>query len=138
MDKTKLYTIEGKTVYSVEEKFVVENYDDEYSQGANGYACWYCPENEIWLSNDLVGNEPLFILLHELWEVNKMLNDHLGYTHGHTDANRMENIARDELQGEYDCTNIAGVRIGLTKLITFAANNELADWLTGVVTTLRG
>ena len=97
MEKIKLFSVDGRTVYAVDGSYVISHMDSEFDRGGNGYACWYIPLDEIWLDMDdsrMSGSEPSFVLIHELYESMQMKDHAKGYDTAHAMATDMENRFR--------------------------------------------
>lgn len=68
--------------------------DQVYGGGPNSEANFIDP-GIIYLDDDVNAIEKKFVLLHELHERNKMKNEGWSYDKAHEDANRVEQMARD-------------------------------------------
>ncbi|OGY43352.1 MAG: hypothetical protein A3J62_03205 [Candidatus Buchananbacteria bacterium RIFCSPHIGHO2_02_FULL_38_8] len=80
-------------VWLVDGKLIRDLYDIEFTEGGHDLVYKYIPQNEIWIDNDILAQERLYIALHEIYERKKMAKK-ICYSQAHQLASRIEWQAR--------------------------------------------
>ena len=90
LKKTKLGKLGNYTIYAVDDEYIRNFIDLDYTIGGNFGRDAYIPEGEIWISNLLKPSDYAPVLLHEAVETLLMTKHKLEYEHAHNFANLLE------------------------------------------------
>lgn len=82
-------------VWIVNGKFVRTEFDINFTEGGHHLVYLYVPSNEIWIDDDVVDEERLLIVLHELHEHILMLKG-MSYDKAHFESSAMERQCRKD------------------------------------------
>lgn len=87
---SKLLGKAGKiSVWLIDGRLVRSDFDIDFTEGGHDRVYNYVPKNEVWIDDDIVPEERLFVLLHELFERLQMSKG-LPYCRAHAKASRLE------------------------------------------------
>jgi hypothetical protein len=81
----KVWIVRGRLVRSV--------FDIDFTAGGHDHVYEFCPENEVWIDDDIEERERPFVLLHELHERNRMSTG-WPYSKAHEESSRLEYLCR--------------------------------------------
>lgn len=84
---------DGLTVWLVHGRLVRSAFDIEFTEGGHDLVYRYVPKKEVWIDNDVVASERLYVILHELYERSLMARG-LSYKRAHNKASLLEWRAR--------------------------------------------
>lgn len=90
LNKQLLYKFQDVSVYLVDGKAVKPAYDMDFVEGGHGYVYSYIPKNEIWIDDQVDTDERDYVVLHELYERQRMKSLKESYERAHPRANRFE------------------------------------------------
>jgi len=79
----------GVEVWLVDGKAIRDTLYTDFTEGGNWLVYGWIPEGEIWIDNDVVPSERVFVLLHELAE-SLLMGRGMGYDKAHSIATRVE------------------------------------------------
>ncbi len=80
-NKISIWLIRGRLVRSV--------FDINFTEGGHDLVYNYIPKNEVWLDNDILAKERVYIILHELYE-RSLMEQGFTYLAAHRKANNIE------------------------------------------------
>lgn len=86
-------------IWIVDGSYIRGHIDEEFTNFGQHFKFSYIPENEVWIDDDLIGQERGYVLLHELHERNRMAEG-LPYSEAHAESSKLEYHCRhhpDEL-----------------------------------------
>jgi len=84
----------GFKIWLVNGRLVRSAWDPEFTAGSHHQVDPYVPEDEIWIDSAVSQAEKLFVILHELYENDLMIKEHLDYDPAHDRANAIEQRCR--------------------------------------------
>jgi hypothetical protein len=79
----------GVAVWMVDGRLVRSVFDLDFTMGGHDHVYEFVPPNEVWIDNDVNDLERAYVLIHELYERNRMLAG-WDYTKAHTAASKIE------------------------------------------------
>ncbi len=79
----------GVSVWMVNGRMVRSVFDLDFTMGGHDHVYEFVPTNEVWIDNDVNDPERAYVLIHELFERNRM-KDGWDYTKAHTAASKIE------------------------------------------------
>jgi transposase InsO family protein len=79
----------GLQVWIVNGRLVRSVFDIDFTAGGHDHVYEFVPQGEVWIDNDIEERERGFVLLHELYERNRM-TEGLPYSKAHNESSRME------------------------------------------------
>ena len=89
----KSYSRENIKVWIVDGRLVRDLFFIDFTEGGHGIVYPFIPKNEVWIDDDLNARERRFVLLHELYEKNLMLQG-MNYENAHKKASEIESPCR--------------------------------------------
>ena len=89
----------GRHIMLVDGTHIRNRYDSDFSQGGNGYAYDFIPDDEIWIDEQIDGVEWPFIAFHECEEA-ELMRAGMSYDKAHERAKHAEDIFRRDLMGD--------------------------------------
>lgn len=94
LNKRLLYKFKDVSVYLVDGKAVKPKYDMDFVEGGHGYIYSYIPKDEVWIDDQVDADERDYVVLHELYERQRMKALYETYGIAHSKANKFEKSFR--------------------------------------------
>jgi len=85
----------GVSVWMVDGRMVRSVFDLDFTMGGHDHVYEFVPPDEVWIDNDVSDAERPYVLIHELYERNRM-KDGWDYTKAHTAASKIEKHYRKQ------------------------------------------
>jgi len=90
-------TEDNISVWLVDGRIVRNNLNIDFSEGGHDLVYDFIPEKEVWIDDDVVKEERIYIILHELYERLLMKN---GYSYSHSHGGVGETKGASEIEWE--------------------------------------
>lgn len=89
----KIATFEDVSVWLVDGELVRDLFFIDFTEGGHDKVYNFIPEGEIWIDNDVLKSERLYIMIHELIE-RRLMSDGKDYNSAHNKATKIEWLVR--------------------------------------------
>lgn len=91
----KIFDFGGVNGYLVDGEMVRDFYYEDFTEGGHGYVYNWIPKDEVWIDDDVSEEERPDVILHEVYEREKMINGE-SYEEAHKAALELELIVKSQ------------------------------------------